>query len=325
MIKMNIKFIPRLLPLAMIVVMLSIATQSNGQARYFDERYITTQGHLNPVLVNPGAIGQADYHRLLFNYRNKWASFPGAPKSFSARYDGPIGNRLGLGVMVLSDNNGALQTLKGQLGLSYSLHTDINKMGIGISTEFINHGVDAGILNEETVDGTDVLLLSRLDGENFFDVSAGIQGVYADKFIYGLTFPGLVSSMLDAGNGDAAESTFGYMLQLGYRFDSREYDIVAEPSIVVKNLRYVPIHVDINVLAKFLDEKLTGGVTYTVGADERLGFLIGARVNAFNFFYSYNISRHEFQSYNNGSHELSVRFDVGRKDIPVVKNPMIEK
>ncbi len=314
------------LSIGLIVVLTLLSQSIKGQARYFDERYITTQAYLNPVLVNPGAIGQSGYHTILFNYRNKWATFPGAPKTYSARYDGSIGNRLGLGVMVLSDSNGALETLKGQLGLSYSLHSDNNKMGIGLATEFIGHGIDAGVLNDENLDSAaDALLLARLDGQNFFDVSVGVQGVYAEKFIYGLTLPGLISSMLDASNGEATEQVFGYMLQLGYRFNAEAYDIVAEPSIMIKSLRYVPLHVDINLLGKFLDEKLTGGVTYTVGADERLGFLIGARVNAFNFFYSYNISRHNFQAYNNGSHELSVRFDIGRKDKPTVMNPEVEK
>lgn len=297
-----------------IIIVGFISSKVYSQARYFDERYITTQGHLNPVLFNPGAIGQGDYHEVLINYRNKWASFDDSPKSFIGSYNGPIGNNLGIGAMIVSDNNAALETLKGQLGLNYTIKGANNKLGIGLTGEFIGHNIDAGVINDTNVDGTDVLILDRLNGRNFFDVSLGIQGLYDGKLIYGVVLPGLLSTMIDDASEGSLENEIGYIVHLGYRIDVQSYDIVAEPSIIVKSLRYVPLHVDVNVLGKFLDEKLTGGVTYTVGADEKLGFLIGARVNAFNFFYGYNISRHEFQQYNNGSHELSVRFDLGRQD-----------
>ncbi len=297
-----------------LLICMSIASSLSGQARYFDERYITTQGYVNPVLFNPGAIGQTEYHQILINYRNKWASFDDSPKSFIGSYDGSVGNNIGIGAMIVSDNNAALETLKGQLGVNYTIKSANNKIGVGLTTEFVGHNIDAGVINDETIDGTDVLILNRLDGRNFFDISLGAHGVYNDKFIYGITLPGLLSTMLDEGPESSVENEFGYILHLGYRLDVESYDIIAEPSIIVKSLRYVPLHVDINMMGRFLDEKLSGGVTYTVGADERLGFLIGARVNAFNFFYSYNVSRHQFQNYNNGSHELSVRFDIGRKD-----------
>jgi hypothetical protein len=52
----------------------------NGEAQ---ERYIFSQHFVNPVLINPGATGFEDAHSFLFNYRNKWASFPGAPKTYA--------------------------------------------------------------------------------------------------------------------------------------------------------------------------------------------------------------------------------------------------
>ena len=52
---------------------------------------------------------------------------------------------------------------------------------------------------------------------------------------------------------------------------------------------------------------MTAGITYSNGAEERVGFLVGTQVGNFGFHYSYNLSLHEFQQYNNGSHEISVR------------------
>ena len=91
----------------------------------------------------------------------------------------------------------------------------------------------------------------------------------------------------------------------------RRNDVIFEPSVFVKQLNNVPFHVDINLLARFADDKFRGGATYTVGADEKVGFIVGTRFNTLSFNYGYNVSRNEFQTFNNGSHELSVRFDIG--------------
>ena len=164
------------------------------------------------------------------------------------------------------------------------------------------------------VDAADVYLLERLDGTNYFDVSFGVYGEYENKVIYGLTLPGLLNSKLDADPNDIESRDLGYIFHLGYRYKPANTDFTVEPSIIYKSLNNVPTHIDLNVLMRFIDDKFTGGVTYSLGADDRLGFLIGTRINAVNFFYSYNVSRRTFQTYNNGSHELSLRFDIGRKD-----------
>lgn len=295
------------------LLILITAGQVFAQSRYFDERYIFTQSYAQPFLVNPGAIGGSDFHRVFLGYRNTWAGFEGTPRSFALSYDGEVAPRLGLGAMVLSDTNGALETTKGQVGVSYTIDSPDNQVGFGLTGEIIQHAVDAGVLNDEQV-VDDVLISSRLDGQSYFDVSFGVFGEYQNKIIYGLALPSLVSSLTNSDVDPSVEREFGYLVQLGYRHSMPEYNMNITPSIMVKDLMFVPFHVDINVLGEFLDDKFSGGISYTVGADERLGFLIGARLNAFNFFYNYNISRHEFQQYNNGSHEISVRFDIGRKD-----------
>jgi len=71
----------------------------SGQSRLFGERSVFTQYYLTPFLVHPGATGQNDYGQVVGIYRNTWATFPGAPKTFAFGYDGAIGNRIGIGVI----------------------------------------------------------------------------------------------------------------------------------------------------------------------------------------------------------------------------------
>jgi len=280
-----------------------------GQVRYFDERYVSSLSYLNPVLVNPGATGAEGTHQIIANYRNKWATFPDSPKSFIISYDGAIADNLGFGAQFLTDRNGSLTTSKVQGALSYTIETAANKLGVGLSGEYIKHGLDSDVATHSMIDPNDVLIIERLAGNGFFDVSVGVYGVYDNTITYGLALPSLVSSRIDDNTNEVHGTDFGYIVNLGYIY--RRDEVIFEPSVFVKQLNNVPFHADINLLARFVDDKLRGGISYTVGADEKVGFLVGTRFNTLSFNYGYNISRNEFQTYNNGSHELSVRFDIG--------------
>jgi type IX secretion system PorP/SprF family membrane protein len=302
--------------LILFITCIIIANVLSGQERYFDERYISTMSFLNPVLVNPGATGYEGEHHILLNYRNEWASFPGSAKSVILSYDGPIAEGLGVGALFLSDSNGSLNTTKFQGSIAYTLDTPTNVLGFGLAAEFIQHGLNADALSGPIIDRNDPTVNNRLDGANFFDVSFGVQGMYNGVLSYGLSLPSLVSSQINDNSGTIDDHEIGYIFNVGYKFDQLDSGISLEPSLWVKKLNNVPFHADINLLGRFLEDKLRGGLSYRVGADEKLGFLIGFSVNTLNFTYAYNASRHDFQQYNNGSHELSVRFDIGK----VMKN-----
>ncbi|MBK7634409.1 MAG: type IX secretion system membrane protein PorP/SprF [Saprospiraceae bacterium] len=85
------------------------------------------------------------------------------------------------------------------------------------------------------------------------------------------------------------------------------------PNLIVKKLANVPTHIDLNLNFGFLQDKLLAGVNYTLGADKRLGFLIGTKVEKLNFYYSYNTSSNPLQDYNNGSHELTLAINFAGK------------
>ncbi|MEE9440032.1 MAG: PorP/SprF family type IX secretion system membrane protein [Saprospiraceae bacterium] len=292
------------------IVFFSVSTSLSGQSRYFDERYVYSQHNLYPSLINAGAIGANDFQELMVNYRNTWAGFDDAPKTISVAYNGPVGNRLGFGAQLLKDSYGALNTTKGQIGLSYTIDSPTNKVGFGISTEYIQHNLTGSGLTSPIVDRGDPLLVERLDGVQFFDASFGIYGLYNDKLTYGISFPSLISSRI-SDNGQDIDRTIGYIFQVGYKLVSATTGISLEPSMVIKSLSNTPNHVDLNAKFGFLEDKLIGGITYTLGGDKRYGFLIGTVVESLNINYSYNVSSADFQSYNNGAHEISVGFRFG--------------
>ncbi len=272
-----------------------------GQTRYFDERYIYTQAHVNPQLINPGAYGASGMHQVLVNYRNKWQGIEGAPATLSLSYNGDVGNRLGIGVNILNDRFGALQTTKGGFGLSYTIKTDNNQVGFGIAAEYIKHGL-TGVGN---ADPLDPIINRGITGAEYFDASFGIHGIYMDRLTYGVVLPSAVSARISDIDEETEKRPIGFILMMGYKVDLHT-DITMTPTFIVKNLAYVPTHIDMNLNFGFLQDKLIGGLNYTLGADKRLGFLIGTNIDKFNLYYSYNTSSSLIQDYNNGSHELTI-------------------
>ena len=277
-----------------------------AQQRYFDERYIYTQAQVLPQLVNPGSYGANMNHQVLVNYRNKWSGIEGAPKTITLAYNGAVGNKLGLGVLVLSDRFGELETTKGSFGVSYTIKSENNQVGFGLSAEYIKHGL-AGFGNANP---NDPLINKALSGAEYFDASFGLYGIYLNKLTYGLSFPSMVSSRISETDKTAPERELGFLMQVGYKL-AIQNDITLTPGLMMKRLANVPTHIDANLNFGFLDDRLLGGISYTLGADKRLGFLIGTKIEKLYFMYSYNTSSNPIQDYNNGSHELSLAVNFG--------------
>lgn len=296
----------------LLVIVCTIAFSSlSAQSRYFDERAVYSHHFISPYLVNPGAIGANDHTEVLFNYRNKWSGFDGSPTTITFAYAGPVGNRLSLGAQLMRDSYGVLESNKGQIGLAYSIDSEINKVSFGLSTEVIQHRASGSFAN---TDLDDPILAQRLEGDTYFDASFGIFGRYDDALTYGISFPSLVSSRISDELGtEEYEHDFGYILNLGYDFTTSDNQVKLQPSIFIKSLHNVPTHIDINMRLSFLDERFTGGLTYKLGQDKTLGFLLGTRVDNINLFYTYNVTSQQFQDYNNGVHDVSIRIDIGKE------------
>ena len=277
------------------------------------EAAIFTQYHINPVLINPGYTGFNSSHNFLANYRGKWSAFPGAPKTFTLIYDGEITDRLGLGGQILSDRIGANNVLQFQLNYAYKFKADLLDMGIGLSTGLQSFKL-VDVINNPLIEPGDILVAEGLDGVQYFDASFGLYGSYDESFQFGLSFPNLVRSRITdiQGDIDNQDDAFGFILYLGYKHEVTNYNFTIEPSLLVRQVRTVPFHADINVKFSFLEDQLIGGLTYGLGSEGRIGFLLGTRINDLRLYYSYDINLGPLQQYNNGSHEFSIGYRIAR-------------
>lgn len=272
--------------------------------------------NISPILINPAAAGFDETYNLQFNARMQWTGFEDAPKTFAARYNGPLGRTFGLGVGIFSET--AAQMSRSKLQLDYAFRYPVNedwKLAFGFFTEFQQMRIDGDITDSPFYDPADALLEDLLNGKGQFDAALGIYGTFREDTYGGLTFNNLVSSRLSqiAGVG-TSESFFSYYtFNLGHRFELTQQKVSLEPSILLRQIRNAPFQMDLNVKAGFLDEQLIAGLSYRAGLGA-MGILLGTRLTNFNLYYSYDVSFQRFQKYNTGSHEITVALTFKKRD-----------
>jgi len=295
-------------------------------AAFAQEQAIYSQYHAFPVLINPGYTGFENQHQFIANYRSTWTTFPEKPSTYTLMYNGPVGDKLALGGALFSDNAGKVSTTKLQINYAFRFQIKKVRIGLGLSTEFLNRKADAALLNDPLVERNDDVLESLVDGQQIFDASLGGYAIHDDKLFVGLTLPNTIRTRLDeapvAGEVSTTKNLLEhYIFQMGYKFDMADQNFKLVPSITMRNIRDTPYQIDLNVQGRFLDEKLIAGFTYRPGNSGSAVCLLGTKLSQFQFFYSYDLSLSNFQRYTGGSHELSMAYTFDRKTKVVSATP----
>jgi type IX secretion system PorP/SprF family membrane protein len=295
-----------LLTLALIVCLGKINAQE--QATY-------SQYQLFPILINPALTGFSDKHEVLMNVRSQWSGFPGAPKGYTLMYNGPVGDKLAIGANLFNENIGSLSKQRFAINYGFRYAFGQTKVGVGLTTEFNQVTLDRNVLNSTQYDKFDEMAEQYVDGVKVFDASAGIYMMNNEQLFVGLAFPNMIRARLDAVPGVDANKRSGiaYIFHMGYVSTVKSLNCKLVPSIALRKIYNVPYQVDLNLRGEFLDQKLMAGITLRPSTGGSSAFMIGTKLHAVQFHYSYDVSFQRFQKYNTGSHELSLMFDFGRK------------
>ena len=280
---------------------------------------ITSQYLINPYYVNPGAAGINDLVNFNAAYRSALNTLPGHPNTYYASFNGMVAKKVALGAMLLNDQIASLNKYRMQLSYAYSwMANQDTRMGLGLSTEFHQINLDKSIANSPYEMPGDPNIQSAIDGAQYFDATVGLYGVYKGKLHFGVTLPNLVRARLNKGTDeelDAFQTAFkNYTVNLGYRFDVKDYDFAIEPSIMVRKGYTSPTITDIAIKTYFLQNKLiAGGLARIVDGETIMGMLMGVKFGSLRLFYSYDVSFQNTQRYHDGTHEFSLNFELPSK------------
>ncbi|MBK9338226.1 MAG: PorP/SprF family type IX secretion system membrane protein [Lewinellaceae bacterium] len=282
------------------------------------EHAVYSQYQVFPNLINPGVAGFDNKHLFLVNARSSWSSFPGSPTTYTFLYNGPVGDKLGLGGSVYSEKIGAQTVTRVQGIYSFRFQVQRAEFGLGLTTEFLRRRISGDVLSNPIVDTGDGVLEGAVDGQRLFTSSFGVHALFDKKVFASLVLPSAIRARLDEIPLDDPRTESGsgiqyYIFQLGTIVDIPKHNFQLVPSIAIRNVRDVPFQVDLNLQGRFLDEKLIAGLTYRPNSGGSMAFLLGTKYNNFNLFYTYDVSFGPFQQYSNGSHEFTAAYTLARK------------
>lgn len=284
-------------------------TQAHAQDESIQSHYI-----LNPIMVNTGATGFYDEHRVRFNFKNHWSGFEGAPSNYMLSYNGRVSDHDGIGIVLNSESYNAINRNRAKLSYGYNFRINDVDLGLGLGVDYQQESLKSSAYNNGQIDSGDPIINELADGAKYLGADFGVYGAYKDKWTFGLGIPNLFRSRLDdtvVPDSLNASTLFKYFsLQVGYMFHSENSGVTVNPSVMYrKSFRYTN-EFDLNLLVTFLEGDLITGVSYTLGGREKLAAMLGGRFNNFSLVYSYDITFRDFHKYNGGSHELTLGIDI---------------
>lgn len=264
----------------------------------------------NTVNINPAYAGSRGAMSIFGLHRTQWVGLDGAPRTNAFSIHTPIQNsKLGVGVGFVNDRLGVIEENTISVDLSYTLDLNNSKLSFGLKGSANLLDVEYSRLKQANP-GDPYL---AVDVENEFSPNIG-AGVYwhNERTYVGLSVPTfLQNERVENGSVySAMNKRMHFFLMGGHVFDLNP-TLKFKPAALIKAVEGAPLQVD--VTANFLiHDKLTLGAAYRwdaawsalVGFQVTDGLLIG---------YSYDSETTRLARYNNGSHEVFLRFELFNK------------
>lgn len=265
-----------------------------------------TQYMYNTININPAYAGTRNTFNVFALHRNQWVGFEGAPKTNAASVNTNFRNNdFGLGVSFLNDNIGATQENNFSVDLAYKIPVSVNyTLSFGVKSTLNFYNLDVNKLIIFQANDPEFSNLKNKISPNF---GAGAY-LYSDKFYAGFSIPNFIETKYFNDNSISINQRKpSYNFISGYVFKINE-NLKLKPSFLTKVVQGAPIQLDFNANLLYL-EKLHFGASYRYNA--ALSTLIGFQFTESWFLgYSYDTEITRFRKYNNGSHEIFIRYEI---------------
>ena len=271
-----------------------------------------TQYMYNMSVINP-AYATTDEGMLNLGglYRTQWVGVEGAPKTGTFFAHTPINQKIEAGISFTNDNLGDVVTENNiYADFAYVLPVGLDgKLSFGLKAgfTFFNANFDGFVLQSGNA-STDIAFNENIS-KTFPNVGIGAF-YFTENYYLGLSAPNMLTTKhLETENGieSTGVQSVHYFLTGGYVFDINA-NLKFKPAFMAKAVSGAPLSLDItaNVL---INEKLEAGLGYRL--DDAVSALVNFRVAPdLRIGYSYDFTTSNLGSYNSGSHEIFILFNV---------------
>lgn len=269
-----------------------------------------TQYMYNIGSFNPAYVGSVETAEIIGLYRAQWLDIPGSPRTIRAGTNIPFKNeKHGIGFNVISDQLGPVTQTYLDLSYSYQFNvSDNTKLSFGMD-------VGGGFLDVDFSKGTfenpGEPILNRSPINNFYPtIGAGLFLYGEDIWYFGLSIPNfLTDGIYDDDVAAVVEDRTHLNFIGGYVFDLSD-NLKFKPAFLLNYINGAPLNT--NISANFLfNDRFTIGASYRV--DNAISGLAGFQISSGTFIgYSYDYNTNLLGEFNNGSHEVILKFYLGK-------------
>lgn len=288
-----------------IITMLSVF----GVAAQQDPQY--TQYMYNTLSVNSAYAGSLGHLAITGIYRTQWVGLEGAPSTQSFTLDTPIAKNIGLGLSVVSEEIGPSEEQYIDANFSYTIQSG--------ETHKLSFGIKGGgrVINIDWTKGShkdpDVQFRENITNKFLPVVGAGLYW-HGERDYIGIAIPNFLTRER-YNYDDIADDLVNERMHV-YLIGGIVFDLSAhtkfKPAAMVKYVAGAPLVADFS--ANFMFNN-----AFTLGASYRTGDSVSAMASIqitpqFLVGYAYDYTTTELQTYNSGTHEIMLRFElVSRK------------
>lgn len=263
-------------------------------------------------VINPAYAGADGNTSLTSNIRSQWATVQDAPETQSFFYTQPIGNKIGIGLSIVSDQVFIESQTSFNIDFSYRLQvSEATNLFLGLKAGGSSYDIDRNNLANIGLPSDPAL--SNIDTGFRPNFGAGAYLMH-DKYFLSLSVPHILSSeRIDKSEGRVTQATQEAHVYLsgGYNFDLST-NTEFRPSTMVRYVSGSPISLDLTAAFRFYN-RFEIGASYRT--DEAISGLLMLNVaDWMDVGYAYESStRDEISNNSNGTHEVLVRFNFKNK------------
>ncbi|KQC30278.1 type IX secretion system membrane protein PorP/SprF [Flagellimonas eckloniae] len=264
-----------------------------------------TQYMYNTLNVNPAYAGSRGHLTALLMHRSQWVGVNGAPTSQVLAVDGPMGNNVGLGLVLSHDALGPSSEVFVDGNFSYTVKLDDvdKKLSFGLKAGGRLFNVD---FTKGLFENPDVAFQSNIENKFFPTIGAGVY-YHTAKGYLGLAVPNFFSEdHYDGQEQEIASERLHYFL-IGGRIIDLTPDIKFKPAFFVKWVPGAPVIADISANTMIM-ETFTAGLAYRW--DDSFSALLGLQISPdLSVGYAYDLTTSDLRSYTSGTHEIFLRYE----------------
>jgi len=275
-----------------------------GASLYGQQEPHYTQYMYNMNVINPAYAGSKENLSFGLLYRNQWAGIDGAPQTGTFFGHLPVGDKVGVGLSVISDNVGPIKETNAYADFSYTLQLGgEHRLAFGVKAGATFH--DIGLADIDLIDPNDPFFQNI--NTTTPNIGAGFF-YYTNNYYLALSVPNILNSVhLDANGNKLGSEESHYFFTGGYVFQLSP-NTKLKPSFLVKSAFSAPTSFDVNLNALFF-EKFEIGASYRLD-DSFSGLINFAITPSVRVGYAYDSVSSDIKRYAPASHEFLLLFDL---------------